>query len=232
MSIASTEAMAAAAEQRAEDAERSPLPTLLRIGRVVVWIVWAVVLVTAILLLLAFFLRLGGANPEAGFVQWVERSVERAMGPFRGIFPTRELTGDSVLDTSLLFAAIVYFVIALLVDALLRWLTARLQRTERETARLRAEADQRAGQAAGERQAHLLAAQRAAAQEAARQQAAAQQYAVAQAAAEEALAQQAARDAIWNVQAVPSEPVAAPVDVDEPLVPPPPTDPPVGGPPA
>ena len=163
MTIPSTESMALASERKAEAAKSSPIPTLLKIAKVLVWIVWALVLVTAIMLLLAFFLRLGGANPDAGFVQWVERSVDRAMSPFRGIFPTHELTGDSVLDMSLLFAAICYFIAALLIDGLLRWITHRLQREERDTARLRAEADQLARQAAAERHASDVAAQQAAA---------------------------------------------------------------------
>ena len=42
------------------------------------------------------------------------------MAPFRGIFPEKPIGDASVFDTSLLFAAIVYLVVALLVDALLR----------------------------------------------------------------------------------------------------------------
>src|SRR3954471_6292047 len=101
-------------EQRAEEAERSAVPIFLKIGRVLVWIVYAIVLVTAILLTLAFFLELAGANPNAGFVQWVYRSTDRAMRPFRGIFPEQQISDQSVLDFSLLFAAIFYFVVALL----------------------------------------------------------------------------------------------------------------------
>src|SRR5262245_39806535 len=117
-------------EQRAEEAESSPVPIFLKIGRIIVWVVYAIVLVTAILLTLAFFLELAGANPNAGFVQWVYRSTDRAMRPFRGIFPEQQITDDSVLNFSLLFAAIVYFVVALLLDALLRWFAVRLRRKE------------------------------------------------------------------------------------------------------
>jgi uncharacterized protein YggT (Ycf19 family) len=206
MSNASTDAMARASEERAEQAEQSPWPVFLRIGRVVVWIVWALVLVTAILLLLAFVLQLFGANPDAGFVQWVERSTQRAMAPFRGIFPTHQLSDDSTLDMSLLFAAIVYFIVALLIDGVLRWITQRLRRQEREAAQLRVEADQLARQAAAERHAAQVAGQEAAAREYARQQAAADQYAVAQAAAQEALAHQQAQAAAQSIRAKPAAP--------------------------
>lgn len=210
MSIPSTETMALASEERAEQAEQSPFPVFLQIARVIVWIVWAVVLITAFMLLLAFFLRLGGANPDAGFVEWVERSVERAMSPFRGIFPARELSGDSVLDMSLLFAAIVYFVVALIIDAFLRWLTHRLHRDQRDAARLRVEADRLAQQAAAERHASDLAAQSAAAREYARQQVAAEQYAIAQAAAQEAIAHQTAQEAAQRLRAKPASPQPTP----------------------
>lgn len=164
---------------------------LLKVGRVVVWIIYAFAILTAVLLTTAFFLRLGGANPQSSFVEWVYRSTENAMRPFRGIFPTQDVGGASVLDLSYLVAAIVYFVIALLVDALHRWLTARLRRQQSEAARARAQADMAAQRSVAQRhaddQAARQAAQQAAAREYAAQQAAAQQYAVARAAAEEAL---------------------------------------------
>lgn len=179
-------------EQRAREAESSPVPVLLKIGRVLVWIVYAIVLVTAILLILAFFLELAGANPDAGFVQWVYRSTERAMRPFRGIFPPRQLTDDSVLDFSLLFAAIIYFVVALLLDAVLRWFANRLRREQRQTASLRQQADEAARRAVAEQYSIERAAREAAAREFAAQQAVAGQYAVAENLAREAAARQAA----------------------------------------
>ncbi|MET0326818.1 MAG: YggT family protein [Ilumatobacteraceae bacterium] len=218
-------------EQRAEDAERSPVPVFLKIGKVIVWLVYALVLLTAILLTLAFFLRLAGANPDSGFVEWVYRSTERAMEPFRGIFPTHDINGSSVLDTSLLFAAVVYFVVALLIDILLRWITQRLRRQERDIAQARAQADLVAQQAAAQQHVADSAAQQAAAREYAAQQAAAQQYAIAQAAAREVVAQQTTQFAQPSqpVRAKPAPPV--PTEYVEPPVeprpgpsaPPPPT---------
>jgi uncharacterized protein YggT (Ycf19 family) len=199
-------------EQRAEDAERSTIPVFLKIGRVIVWIIYAIVLLTAILLTLAFFLRLFGANPEAGFVEWVYRSVERAMRPFRGIFPEEQIGDASVLDFSLLFAALFYFVVALLIDVALRWLTHRLHVQQRKTAELRAQANMVANQAAAQRHADDQAVREAAAREYAAQQAAAQQYAIAQAAAREAVARQAAQGSAWSepTPASPSPPPPAP----------------------
>lgn len=177
-------------ERRAEEAEHSSLLLLLKVGRVVVWVVYALALIDAVLLTVAFFLHLAGANPESSFVEWVYRSTEQAMRPFRGIFPAKDLGGSSVLDLSYLIAAIVYLVIALLVDAVHRWLTARLRRREREAGQARARADLAAERFVAQQQAADQAAQLAAAREYADQQAAAQQYAIARAAAQEALARQ------------------------------------------
>ena len=177
-------------ERRAEEYERSPQRVLLKAARVVVWLVYAFALVTGVLLTTAFFLQLAGANPDASFVEWVYRSTDRAMRPFRGIFPTQELDGSSVLDFSYLVAAIVYFVIALLVDALHRWLTGRLRRQEWEARRARAQADMAAQRVVDQQHADDQLARQAAAREYAAQRAAAQQYTVARVAAEDALAGQ------------------------------------------
>jgi len=177
-------------ERRAEEYEHSPLLVLLKVARVVVWAVYAFALVTGALLTTAFLLHLTGANPEASFVEWVYRSTERAMRPFRGIFPTQDVGGASVLDFSYLVAAIVYFVIALLVDGLHRWLTGKLRRQQREAGRARAQADMAAQRAVERQQADERSAQQAAAREYAAHQAAAQQYAISRVAAQEVLAQQ------------------------------------------
>ncbi len=125
-------------ERQARAEEASPAPFVLKATRVLAWFVYVIVIVRVSLLLTAFFLRLAGANPEAGFAAWVYGAADRSMDPFRGIFPTEELSGDSVLDLSLLFAAVVYMVIALLVDVLLRWVARHLSERERRIARLRA----------------------------------------------------------------------------------------------
>jgi uncharacterized protein YggT (Ycf19 family) len=213
-------------EDRAEAAERSPVPVFLKIGRAIVWIVYALVLITALLLTLAFFLRLFGANPDSGFVEWVYRSVERAMQPFRGIFPTHPINDTSVLDFSLLFAAICYFVVALLVDIALRWLTHRLKAQERKTAELRAQADLAAYQAAAQRNAADQSVREAAAREYAAQQAAAQQYAIAQAAAREVVAQHTGPYTV-PAQAVAAKPAPPQPRIEpEPPAPPTPLSPP------
>jgi uncharacterized membrane protein YcgQ (UPF0703/DUF1980 family) len=130
---------------------------VLWIARAVSYVVYFYLIVVEIILLIGFFLLLFGANPTAGFTQWAYRNLERVMEPFRGIFPPIDLgtTGNdvqAVFDTSVLFAMIIYGIVALVLGALIQWLTSRLeqihdveeyQRRTAELAAQQAEIDQR-----------------------------------------------------------------------------------------
>ena len=95
-------------------------------GRALVYLVYFFVTVALIVLTFGFFLLLFGANPDAAFAEWVYRSLDRVMAPFRGLFESIPLNGDSVLDVSVLFAMIVYGIAALALRALIDWLTYRV----------------------------------------------------------------------------------------------------------
>src|SRR3954468_5079629 len=99
---------------------------LVRIARVLTYLVYAFVVISLIMLVLGFFLLLFGANPDAGFSEWVYRSLERVMAPFRGIFEPIDLSGNSVLDTSVLFAMIVYGIAGMFLSAAVDWLSERV----------------------------------------------------------------------------------------------------------
>ncbi len=139
-----------------ESTDTPPQLWLLRASKVVVGLVYAFVLIDLVLLVLGFFLQLFGASTDAEFTRWVYRNVDRVMEPFRGMFPNKEVAEHSVLDTSLLFAMVVYGIIGIALHALVDWLTGKI-------------VEQRRRQERAERQ-HLLAEQ-----EFARQQYAAQQ---------------------------------------------------------
>src|SRR5262245_18769618 len=98
--------------------------TIETVGKVLLWFVSIWVVVNLILLFLAFTLLLFGANPQAGFAQFVYRSVERSMAPFRGLFEPVPISDKAILDTSLLFAMFIYGLIALFLKAGIDWLTA------------------------------------------------------------------------------------------------------------
>ena len=95
-------------------------------SRALVYLVHFFVTVALIVLTFGFFLLLFGANPEAAFADFVYRSLDRVMAPFRGLFEPIQLNGKSVLDVSVLFAMIVYGILALALRALIDWLTYRV----------------------------------------------------------------------------------------------------------
>jgi uncharacterized protein YggT (Ycf19 family) len=127
-------------ERQARELEDSATPLILKATRALAWAVYAVVLVKCALLVTSFVFQLLGANPDSSFASWVYRSADRSMDPFRGIFPTTELSDSSVLNLSLLFAAIVYLVLAMLVDAGLKWLGRKLSDRDRRIHELRSAA--------------------------------------------------------------------------------------------
>ena len=117
---------------------RSTKKAIVWLTRAIGYLVYFYVIVVEIILGLGFFLLLFGANPSSGFTEWVYRSLDRAMEPFRGIFTSIELgttTGNeipSVFDTSVLFAMIVYGILAVAIYSLVNWLSYRLARLERQ----------------------------------------------------------------------------------------------------
>lgn len=113
-----------------------PCMNILRVARALVWLVYAFVVAAIVILIFGFFLLLFGANPDAEFAQWVYRALSRVMAPFRGLFETVPLNGDSVLDLSVVFAMIVYSIAGLFLHALVEWLTGRivLMQQQREVA--------------------------------------------------------------------------------------------------
>jgi uncharacterized protein YggT (Ycf19 family) len=121
--------------------QRDAQLTIGTIAKVLLWAVYAWVVVSLVLLFLAFLLLLFCANPTAGIAEWVYRSVERAMAPFRGLFEPITFGDQSVLDTSLLFAMVVYGFVALFLRAAIDWVTDRISQH-----RLRLEAEARAAE--------------------------------------------------------------------------------------
>jgi uncharacterized protein YggT (Ycf19 family) len=111
------------------DTDKAPV-ALMQIARVLTYLVYAWVIVSLVILTFGFFLLLFGANPDAAFAAWVYRGLERVMAPFRGIFEPVRLDGRSVLDVSVLFAMIVYGIVAMVLHGLIGWLTARAAELE------------------------------------------------------------------------------------------------------
>lgn len=104
-------------------------------GRMLTWLVYFMAVFSLVVLFLAFILLLFGAGDGAPFVSWVYRSADRAMQPFRGVFPSINLgqTGDvqAVFEPSILFAMLVYGIGAIGLHSLVDWLTGQLARLDR-----------------------------------------------------------------------------------------------------
>jgi len=113
-------------------ADHDAKTTTVIIARAVTWVVYAFVLVSELILVQGFVLRLLGADPSSGYVEWAYRSLDRVMSPFRGIFEPIEIAGDAVLDTSILFAMVVYGIVLLALQALLDWMSTRIDRLDRQ----------------------------------------------------------------------------------------------------
>jgi len=105
--------------------------TTIWIARAISYVIYAFIIVSEILLLQGFLLRLFGADPSAGYTQWAYNSLDRVMEPFRGIFQPVEVYGDAVLDTSILFAMVIYGIALLLMQSLISWLTYKLHKVQR-----------------------------------------------------------------------------------------------------
>ena len=99
-------------------------------ARAIAYVLYAWLILAEIVLVQGFFLKLFGANTSADYTQWAYRSLDRVMAPFRGIFTSVELDGNAVLDPSILFAMMIYGIIALVVRAGLDWLNYRLRKLE------------------------------------------------------------------------------------------------------
>ena len=83
---------------------------ILWVGRLFTLIIYLVFLAYAVIVGIAFVLQLLGANPEADFADWIYRAAASITEPFRGIFPTTQVSDRSTFNASLLFALIVYLV--------------------------------------------------------------------------------------------------------------------------
>lgn len=106
--------------------------TTMWMARALAYIIFAYIMIVEVLLLQGFLLRLFGADESAGYTRWAYNSLDRVMEPFRGMFTPIEFEGSSVLDTSILFAMVIYGVVALAIRALLDWLTFRLAKNQRQ----------------------------------------------------------------------------------------------------
>lgn len=102
-----------------------PVRTLARLLAKVVFVYAVIIEIT---LLIGFVCLLFGLEPSTWLAEWIYRSVERTMQPFRGMFTAIDygLNGttevEPVVESAILFAIVVYGIIALAAHDLVQWL--------------------------------------------------------------------------------------------------------------
>ena len=108
----------------------------LTFAKVLVWLVYAYFVLALIILIAAFFLQLFNASATAGFTEWVYRSANRVLEPFRGIFPQVGFDNGSIIDFAVLFAIIMYGIFALVVHGVVEWIDSKIMTLRRENQQL------------------------------------------------------------------------------------------------
>lgn len=109
-----------------ENNNRPAKNAALSITKIIIYAVYIIAVFVEVMLLLRIVLLLFSANPTVPFVEWVYSVSGYFLAPFRGIFPARasELTGG-YLDTSAIFAAVVYLIIVAVIQSVMRYLDRR-----------------------------------------------------------------------------------------------------------
>ena len=77
-------------------------------------VIWYIIAMIEILLVIRFFLKLLGANPQAGFTQFIYGATQLLAGPFLVVFRVSRVEG-SVFEWSTLLAIAIYFLFAWIV---------------------------------------------------------------------------------------------------------------------
>jgi uncharacterized protein YggT (Ycf19 family) len=106
----------------------------LRIGRALVWFMFAFLVVAVVIMALSFILQLTNANPDASFVDWVYRSSGRVDDPFRSIYPSIQHTNGSVIDFSMLFGIVIYGLLAMFISLVVHWFDEKIHSAREELA--------------------------------------------------------------------------------------------------
>lgn len=79
-------------------------------------IIWYIIDVLEVLLVFRFFLKLFGANPAAGFTNFIYQTTYSFAYPFLGVFPSTPVaSGRGIFEWNSLLAMLVYYLIALVI---------------------------------------------------------------------------------------------------------------------
>lgn len=105
-------------------------------SRILSYCVYAYAMIASVVLAIGFFLLLFSANPTTPFVKFIYKTGTEFLQPFRGIFPTHQVTETGYFSASALFAIIMYLIIATALHSLIVYITAKMVAHEEELAKL------------------------------------------------------------------------------------------------
>jgi uncharacterized protein YggT (Ycf19 family) len=114
------------------DKQNQEVPSYLKIGKIVTYGLYALVIFAEILLAFRIFLLAFSANADTPFVRFVYETSGDFLDPFRGIFPPRAVGETGYLDVAALFAMIVYGLIAWGFSALIGYIASKIAMYETE----------------------------------------------------------------------------------------------------
>lgn len=115
--------------------KQKPSDTVLmfsKAARVLVYLIYAYAITACVFLTIGFFMLLFGANPAAGFTNFIYTVASAFMEPFRGIFPLKPISGNAYFSPSAVFAIIIYLVCAMALHALVAYITVKIVKREEE----------------------------------------------------------------------------------------------------
>jgi uncharacterized protein YggT (Ycf19 family) len=87
------------------------IPSKLKFSKIIVWVMYAWVLIGVVALSIRVFLLAFSANTSAGFTNFILNLSNDYLQPFRGIFPSKSVGETGYLDVSAIFAIIIYLFI-------------------------------------------------------------------------------------------------------------------------
>lgn len=80
----------------------------MRLNNIIIFIIKTVIVITETFLGARFFLKILGASSRAPFVRWVYDTSSTLLNPFEGTFPSLVLADRFIIETSTVFAMIMY----------------------------------------------------------------------------------------------------------------------------
>jgi hypothetical protein len=101
-------------------------------SRVLTYLVYAYALTASAFLATGFFLLLFSANPDTAFVEFVYKTANIFLAPFRGIFPLVSVSETGYFSASALFAILMYLLLALGMHALINYITVKMVASQEE----------------------------------------------------------------------------------------------------